>query len=573
MTLSGVTPFPPEFAARYRARGYWEDRPLIAHFLEVFDRYRDRVAVVDDDGSYTYAELAAASERVALNLLDLGLEPADRVVVQLPNTRWFASLYFALQRIGAIPIMALPSHRFAELRQFVGLSGAVAAAAPAAANDADFAELHERVRAEQPQLRLSILQGGRSDQAAGRVSLAELHERLPARHTAADLDAIGAGLDPCDPAVFQLSGGTTGIPKLIPRTHNDYAFNSKLAASVCDIRDGDVLLDVLPIAHNLPLACPGLQGFLLSGATVCLSASTRAQAVFAAVDRHRVTHIHVVPALLIRWINDPAADRYDLGSVRVIQSGGQRLQPETRLRTERVFRHVTVQENFGMAEGLLMFVRLDDPPEVRLETVGRPICPDDEVRLVGEDGLDVADGEIGELLARGPYTLRGYYNAPQHNQRAFSADGFYRSGDLMWRHPSGNYVVAGRSKDLINRGGEKISAEEVENLILAHPAVLNVACVPVPDPVLGERMCACVILRPGRTLTLPELVEFLAEQEIARHKLPESLAVLDRFPLSPVGKVAKNALAAMLAPVGDRDGEGGGLARRPDVALLNREDR
>ena len=569
MTLPGVTPFPPEFAARYRARGYWEDRPLIAHFLEVFDRYRDRVAVVDDDGSYTYAELAAASERVALNLLDLGLEPADRVVVQLPNTRWFASLYFALQRIGAIPIMALPSHRFAELRQFVGLSGAVAAAAPAAANDADFAELHARVRAEQPQLRLSILQGGRSDQAAGRVSLAELHERIPARHTAADLAAIGAGLDPCDPAVFQLSGGTTGIPKLIPRTHNDYAFNSKLAASVCDIRDGDVLLDVLPIAHNLPLACPGLQGFLLSGATVCLSASTRAQAVFAAIDRHRVTHIHVVPALLIRWINDPAADRYDLGSVRVIQSGGQRLQPETRLRTERVFRHVTVQENFGMAEGLLMFVRLDDPPEVRLETVGRPICPDDEVRLVGEDGLDVADGEIGELLARGPYTLRGYYNAPQHNQRAFSADGFYRSGDLMWRHPSGNYVVAGRSKDLINRGGEKISAEEVENLILAHPAVLNVACVPVPDPVLGERMCACVILRPGRTLTLPELVEFLAEQEIARHKLPESLAVLDRFPLSPVGKVAKNALAAMLGA----DGGGGGLARRPDVALLNREDR
>ena len=573
MTLPGVTPFPPEFAARYRARGYWEDRPLIAHFLEVFDRYRDRVAVVDDDGSYTYAELAAASERVALNLLDLGLEPADRVVLQLPNTRWFASLYFALQRIGAIPIMALPSHRFAELRQFVGLSGAVAAAAPAAARDTDFAGLHERVRAEQPQLRLSILQGGRSDPAAGRVSLAELHERSPVRHTDADLDAIGAGLDPDDPAVFQLSGGTTGIPKLIPRTHNDYAFNSKLATSVCDIRDGDVLLDVLPIAHNLPLACPGLQGFLLSGATVCLSASTRAEAVFAAIDRHRVTHIHVVPALLIRWINDPAADRYDLGSVRVIQSGGQRLQPETRLRTERVFRHVTVQENFGMAEGLLMFVRLDDPPEVRLETVGRPICPDDEVRLVGEDGLDVADGEIGELLARGPYTLRGYYNAPQHNQRAFSADGFYRSGDLMWRHPSGNYVVAGRSKDLINRGGEKISAEEVENLILAHPAVLNVACVPVPDPVLGERMCACVILRPGRTLTLPELVEFLAEQEIARHKLPESLAVLDRFPLSPVGKVAKNALAATLASGGEGDSDGDGPGRGPDVALVNREDR
>lgn len=555
MPLPGVTPFPPEFAARYRARGYWEDRPLIAHFLDVFDAYADRVAVVDDEGSYTYAQLAAASERVALNLLDLGLKPADRVVVQLPNTRRFASLYFALQRIGAIPIMALPSHRYRELRQFVGLSGAVAAAAPARAKDADFDELHRRVRAEHAGLRLSILQGGPPEPDDGYLSLEALHEREPTGHTAADLERIVSRIDPDDPAVFQLSGGTTGIPKLIPRTHNDYAFNSKLAVSVCDVRDGDVLLDVLPIAHNLPLACPGLQGFLLSGATVCLLASTRGLAVFSAIDRYQVTHIHVVPALLIRWINDPAAAEYDLGSVRVIQSGGQRLQPETRQRTERVFRSVTVQENFGMAEGLLMFVRLGDPPEVRLETVGRPICPDDEVRLVGEDGADVPDGEIGELLARGPYTLRGYYNAPEHNQRAFSPDGFYRSGDLMWRHPSGNYVVAGRSKDLINRGGEKISAEEVENLILGHPAVLNVACVPVPDPVLGERMCACVILRPGRRLTLDELVAFLEAEEIARHKLPERLAVLGSFPLSPVGKVSKKDLAAMLAgagPAGNR---------------------
>jgi non-ribosomal peptide synthetase component E (peptide arylation enzyme) len=233
--------------------------------------------------------------------------------------------------------------------------------------------------------------------------------------------------------------------------------------------------------------------------------------------------------------------------VRVIQSGGQRLQPETRQRTERIFRHVTVQENFGMAEGLLMFVRLNDPPEVRLETVGRPICADDEVRLVDEDGRDVADGEIGELLARGPYTLRGYFNAPEHNQRAFTPDGFYRSGDLMWRHHTGNYVVAGRTKDLINRGGEKISAEEIENLILGHPAVLNVACVAVPDPDLGERMCACVILRDGHDLDLASLTGFLAAEEIARHKFPERLAIFDSFPLSPVGKVSKKDLAVTLA--------------------------
>ena len=266
MPLPGVTPFPPEFAARYRARGYWDDQPLIAPFLKAFADYASRAAVIDDEGSYTYAELAAASERVALNLLDLGLEPADRVVVQLPNTRLFASFYFALQRIGAIPIMALPSHRYRELRQFVALSGAVAAAAPARGKDANFDELHRRVRADNPHLRLSILQGGYPEPAEGYISLEELHERRPGRHTAADLERIAGQIDPDDPAVFQLSGGTTGVPKLIPRTHNDYAFNSRAAVSVCDVHERDVLLDVLPIAHNLPLACPGMQGFLLSGA-------------------------------------------------------------------------------------------------------------------------------------------------------------------------------------------------------------------------------------------------------------------------------------------------------------------
>ena len=205
-----------------------------------------------------------------------------------------------------------------------------------------------------------------------------------------------------------------------------------------------------------------------------------------------------MPALLIRLINDPSIKNFDLSSLQVIQSGGQRLQPEVRRRTKELIPSVTVQENFGMAEGMLLFVRLDDPEEVRMETVGRPVSPDDEVRLVDDDDNEVSPGEVGELLARGPYTLRGYFGVPEYNARAFTSDGFYRSGDLMRRHPSGNYMVEGRKKDLINRGGEKISAEEIENLILTHPAVQNVACVPMPDPILGERMCACVILRQGK---------------------------------------------------------------------------
>lgn len=278
-----------------------------------------------------------------------------------------------------------------------------------------------------------------------------------------------------------------------------------------------------------------------------LHGNTRPAEMFELIRRHGVTHLKVVPALLVRLINDPAVETASLGSVQQIQSGGQRMQPEVRLRTRQVFPNAFVQENFGMSEGLLMFVRRGDSEEVLLETCGRPVCPDDEVRLIDEEGREVPDGDVGELACRGPYTLRGYYGVPEYNARQFTADGFYRSGDLMRKHPSGNYIVEGRKKDLINRGGEKISAEEVENLILMHPAVQNVACVPMPDAAMGEKMCAFVILHPGQRLDLPALNAFLQRQEIAKFKLPERLELLTEFPVSTFGKVSKKALGEQIA--------------------------
>jgi 2,3-dihydroxybenzoate-AMP ligase len=542
--LDGVTPVPAEFADRYRRLGYWADRPLFDGFTAALARYAGRVALADEAGPVTYRQLDERSAHLARALLDLGLRPLDRIIVQLPNTAVFAYLYFALQRIGAIPVLALPGHRKREVTQFASISEAVALAVPAG-RGFDFTAMAADVMTDRPDLRLCLVQGlFQAPNDPRFVRLEDLLSREPATPREA-LDEIG--IDPSDPALFLLSGGTTGIPKLIPRTHNDYLYNSTIAAAVCEIGAGDVLLDVLPIEHNLPLGCPGLQGFLLSGGTVVLGTSTRPRDVFELIQRHRVTHIHLVPALLIRWIDDPSITEYDLSSLRVIQSGGQRLQPEVRLRAERALPGCFIQENFGMAEGLIMFVRSADPPAVRRETCGRPASPDDEVYLVDEDGNVVPDGEPGELIVRGPYTLRGYFRSPEHNARAFTPDGFYRSGDLLRKLPSGNYVVEGRVKDLINRGGEKISAEEVENLILAHPAVLNVACVPYPDPVLGERMCACVVLRPGRSLSLADLVTFLLEFDIAKFKLPERLELLDTLPLSGFGKVSKKELAAKLA--------------------------
>jgi 2,3-dihydroxybenzoate-AMP ligase len=528
--LEGVVPFPPEDAARWRAKGYWQDRSLAAEFATVFERYASRVALIDGERRYAYGDVDAASTRLALNLLELGLKPLDRAVLTLPNVAEFVILYFALQKIGAIPIAALATHRYAEVSQFVRIAQAAACFYPERQSDFAFEPMVRRVRDESPCLKHCVSLG----------QLRELIARAPAL-SEAELERIR--IDPSDPCIFQLSGGTTGIPKLIPRTHNDYAYNSKTAAPVCGVTGESVLLLALPIAHNLPLACPGIQGYFFNGAKVVLSPTTRPEDMLPLVEKHRVTHIKVVPALLIRLINSPEIGRYDLSSVRVIQSGGQRMQPEVRLRTHRLIPTAFVQENFGMSEGMLFFVRPDDPEEVKLDTCGRPICPDDEVRLCDDEGREVPPGEVGELTCRGPYTLRGYYGVPEYNARQFTPDGFYRSGDLMRLHPTGNYVVEGRKKDLINRGAEKISAEEIENLVLQHPAVQNVACVPVPDPDLGERMCACVILRPGASLTLKGLVDFLMTKEIAKFKLPERLAVFQDFPVSTFGKVSKKALA------------------------------
>lgn len=538
--LQGFVPFPSEFVQRYRANGYWQDKSLAQEFDAVYKRFADRVLLVDGDHVFTYADIDRITTNLALNLLSIGLKPLDRVVPVLPNVHEFVLLYLALQKIGGIPIAALVTHRFAEINQFVNLSGATTCVYPETSGDFSFSPIIDRVQQENPAMKIRIVLGHPKE---GEHSLRDLIDK-PATLPMSALAQIQ--IDPMDPCIFQLSGGTTGIPKLIPRTNNDYAYNSKVAAEVCDLDAESVLLLVLPIAHNLPLACPGIQGYMFKGAKVVLHHNTRPAEMFALIQKHKVTHLKVVPALLIRLINDPSVTEHDLSSLKIIQSGGQRMQPEVRAKTRQLIPGVFVQENFGMSEGTLMFVRSSDPEVVKLETCGRPVCADDEVKLLDEEDNEVAMGEVGELTVRGPYTLRGYFGVPEYNAKQFTSDGFYRSGDLMRMHPSGNYVVEGRKKDLINRGGEKISAEEVENLILMHPAVQNVACVPMPDDNMGEKMCAYVILRAGQSLEFKELIAFLLTKEIAKFKLPERLEKLSDFPVSTFGKVSKKALVEMI---------------------------
>lgn len=539
--LDGFVPWPPELVERFRAKGYWEDRPLIDHFRDAFERYADRVAIVSGDEQVTYRQLSERVDRLALHLLELGLKPLDAAVMHLPNIPEFVYLYFAFQRIGAIPLMALPPHRQHEIGHFVDFIDAQAYVIPDTWGGFDFPAMALDIKAKAKTLKHVLVTGPNAPE--GCVSVAKWLAAEPSL-PASTLDKLE--LDPLEPCCFQLSGGTTGIPKVIARTHNDYVYNSKSSGAVIDIRPDDSLLVVLPIAHNFPLASAGIQAFLLEGARIVLSTSARPADVLPLIERQRITHLEIVPAVIIRWLDEPDLNKYDFSSVRVVNSGGQKYQPETKVRTEEVFSKAKVQEVFGMAEGLLMYSRLEDPLEARIETVGRPVCDDDEVLLADDDGKEVPLGEIGELWTRGPYTLRGYYRAPEHNARTFTPDGFYKSGDLLRKRSDGNYVVEGRKKDVINRGGEKISAEEVENLLLMHPAVHNVACVPMPDRILGEKMCAFAVLRAGQSLSLQEATAFLTEHGLARYKHPERLEVISELPISGFGKVQKNVLSARI---------------------------
>ena len=345
-----------------------------------------------------------------------------------------------------------------------------------------------------------------------------------------------------DIAIFQLSGGSTGLPKVIPRTHDDYLYNSMRLAECSGFDRDGVALVAIPMMHNFPLLAAVQSGILL-GAEIVLASSPEAETVFPLIERERVTWICAVPAMAVSWLNHTLFKDTDFSSLRSLAVGGQRLNPEP---ARRILKEIgpVVTQVYGMAEGLCCSTRRGDPEDVVVNTQGRPICEHDELRVVDDDGREVARGEIGELLCRGPYTPRGYYCAEEHNRAAFTADGFYRTGDLVRVHPSGNLVVEGRRKDVINRGGEKISAEEMEDLVLSHPAVLNAAIVAMPDEILGERACAYVILRPGRTLTFAELSRHLAERRIARFKIPERLEVLDAFPMTAVGKISKKDLRA-----------------------------
>ncbi|MFD2235076.1 salicylate synthase [Phaeospirillum tilakii] len=522
-------PWPEELARKYERRGYWQPLALGEQFRHWASRHATRTALVDGATRLSFADLDARIDRLAAGFHALGLVAGDRVLVQLPNSAGFVAACFALFRLGVVPVLAMPAQRSAEIDALCQVAEPAAYLLPERFLGFDYRPMAEEIAARHPSLRFLIVDG-----APGPHLTLEGLER-PRR----DFAAPGHR----DVALLLLSGGTTGTPKLIPRTHADYAYAARASAELCGLGPDSVTLAALPLAHNFPLCCPGLIGTFSVGGTVVLARTPGFDEAFPLIARERVTITALVPALARLWTAARAWNQDDLSSLALLQVGGARLEPAaaTELRAALGCR---VQQVFGMAEGLLCYTRPDDPDDVVLTTQGRPLSPDDEVRIVDEDGNEVAPGESGELLTRGPYTIRGYYRAGTANAASFTPDGFYRSGDLVRRTAGGNLVVEGRVKDQINRGGEKIAAAEIEQHLRAHPAVRDAAVVAVPDPRLGERSCA-VLIAPESQPGLDGLHAFLRGRGLPRHKLPDQVAFVRSWPLTAIGKIDKKQLARL----------------------------
>ncbi|WP_158783487.1 (2,3-dihydroxybenzoyl)adenylate synthase [Pantoea sp. BAV 3049] len=532
MTIS-YSRWPDDLAARYREKGYWLDLPL----TDILSRHASsqQIALIDGDRQLSYQQLEASACQLAAALQRRGLRCGDTALVQLGNVAEFYTVLFALLKIGVAPVNALFSHQRQELDAYASQIEPVLLIADREhglfASDDYLQQLRQRC----PSLREVILHNAREEDESLAALIACDAEGFVAAPSAAD-----------EVAFFQLSGGSTGTPKLIPRTHNDYYYSIRRSVEVCGFDERTRFLCALPAAHNYPLSSPGSFGAFYGGGCVVLAGDPSASSCFPLIEKHQITVTALVPPAVSLWLQavQEWGGNAALASLRLLQVGGARLSEALAARIPAEI-GCQLQQVFGMAEGLVNYTLPDDDDWHIFNTQGKPMSPDDEVWVADEHGNPLPAGETGRLMTRGPYTFRGYYRSPEHNAKSFDANGFYCSGDLISMTEEGYICVQGREKDQINRGGEKIAAEEIENLLLRHEAVLHVALVSMDDSLLGEKSCAFIVgLRPVRAV---EIRRYLRELGVAEFKLPDRIETVDSLPLTPVGKVDKKQLRERLA--------------------------
>lgn len=517
--------WPPDLIARYQAAGYWQNATLASQLLDWQQIYREKTALIAEGRSWSYWALIGQARRFASSLNATGVQPGDTVLIQQPNGADFAIALFAALLLGAVPVLMLPAHRQREIVHVATLARA-------------------RLYLGNDQIN-----GVDCDLLAIALSHVGCHV-LISRHDAPFHLCQATMLAPLPEtaathiALLLLSGGTTGFPKLIPRTHADYSYNVRRSVELCDIDGSDRYLAVLPMAHNFTLACPGVLGVWSQGGSVVVPSSPAPEDAFAAIERQGVTVTALVPSLMQCWLDALLIEKANLRSLRLVQVGGAKLESTCAERIPALF-GCQLQQVFGMAEGLICMTCLDDPLSVIARTQGKPMCPEDEIRVMDAEGRPVPVGDTGELWVRGPYTLRGYFRSPEHNHHAFTSDGFYRTGDRVRLLPDGYLCVEGRIKDTINRHGESISAEEIEDCLLAHPEVRQAVAIAEQQGEINESIHAVIVAKS--TITLADIRAFFEQKDMDINKWPERLSLVKTMPLTAIGKVDKKALAAQLS--------------------------
>ena len=531
--MSFQTRLSKELIERYTRAGHWGSETFSQILARQAAAHPEREVLVDGRHRVTYGELKARVDRGAAKLGALGIGRGDVVTIQLPNCVEFAYVFFALERLGAVANQIGPDFRSREVEYINRFSESRAFVCPAAFKGFDYVGMIEELRPKLPALKTVCVLGGRGD---GTVSL----DDIVYGDDPVSLRAEPLGAD--DVMRMAFTSGTTGNPKGVIHSHNTTLSACRNLNRDMDVSERDVFLIYLPLGLNWGYLT--LVQAVLAGARAVLLDQFSGRAALELIDRERVTFIPTAPASIIAMLNEPDLGRFTLSSLRVVITGGASCPVET-IREFRARMRGHLIELYGMLEtGFHTYTRLSDDPEAVTGTVGKP-SSGLGLRLIDEHGRDVPPGAAGEIAADGPSVHLGYHKNPTANAELFTADGWFRTGDLGQFDQAGNLKIVGRLKEMINRGGKKFFPREIEEILYTHPKILHAAIVGVPDPRLGERNCLCVIPRPGERISLEEIVAFLKDG-VATYKLPEMVEVFEELPFTPTGKIQRHVLATQV---------------------------
>jgi len=536
--LEGFTPYKKKDAERYTKFRWWAGLTFGDLLDRAADIHPEKEAFVDGKTRMTYGEARERTNKLAIGLMDLGIRPLDRVLVQLPNWNEFVSAYFAIQKIGAITVLLIDRYRQFEINRLISLTGATSWIVASQYKSVNYGPIIQDVLKEHPEVRNVITVRGDGDKKPFK-RLERLMEK--AKLTEANLARLAKRRpDPTQVAHMGPTGGTTGAPKIVPRTHNSLINGIEYCSKSWEQSIEDINLLAGPIGHDLTFS-KGFIGTLTTLGKVVFLDSTENKDICETIEREKVTSIIWVPTLAQRLLQHEDLHKYDLSSLKKMHSAGGASHPDlVKEVTEKL--KMKFFNGYGGTEGMTTITRPRDPLEVICTTVGRPTCPFDTYKVIDSKGKALPLGSEGELVLKGPGVFTGYYNNPEENKKVFTRDGFFRTGDLARINEKGYITLTGRIKEMINRGGESISATEIERLITRHPDVAAVAVIPMPDPLMGERVCAYIQPKSDARLTFEAVISFLKSQKASVLQLPERIEFIDAMPYTGVQKTDKRFL-------------------------------